>query len=256
MEMKEVANPIAIPTMVPDEAARQARHRQSQATPGQYNAIDYDDMVLRANMLHIPIEAMLNCVKKYSTGLKAWEADAPNLTFCKKWNPCVEDVSRRFTKECQELCDIAGGLGKNLHGWKLVAWMLPPEDLRSRISAEFTNSAIIAALMLSFTIPQVTSPEPHILEAGQAYFLVFQMLGGVSVALLTITIVLCTHILFELNHMMSDRSLYWFVCRYLTATPADPTRVSSCICICLSSSQTDAGLPAPTTGLFGWVQHV
>ena len=82
---------------------------------GLFDDIDYKEMALRAKMLHIPIEAMLDCVKKYDCGLKVLEEENPDLTFCQKW---LQVFTGRgvLTKECQELLDIGGKLETNLHG--------------------------------------------------------------------------------------------------------------------------------------------
>lgn len=102
------------------------------------------------------------------------------------------------------------------HPWVLIAWLNNTEELRSRIKVEFSNNALIAALMLAFLFAWAAESPISERNSWRQYF--FTSLCFSSASLFALCLSGSVLILFQLNHMHSTEDHCWFVKYFLTGS--------------------------------------
>mmetsp|Transcript_27240 Transcript_27240/g.47380 ORF Transcript_27240/g.47380 Transcript_27240/m.47380 type:complete len:271 (-) Transcript_27240:832-1644(-) len=101
---------------------------------------------------------------------------------------------------------------KYIHPYQALALFNTPEDSKSAIQDEMVNTGVVAALFLTMIVPYLL--EPAVDNSSHAFRL-YMYSALLASAVLILTVCLCLLVLFQLNHMVDEEDVLWYISRMM-----------------------------------------
>jgi len=101
---------------------------------------------------------------------------------------------------------------KYIHPYQALALFKTPEDSKSAIQDEMVNTGVVAALFLTMIVPYLLEPA---VDNSSHVFRLYMYSALLASAVLMLTVCLCLLVLFQLNHMVDEEDVLWYISRMM-----------------------------------------